>query len=66
MEAKELRELSADELARKREELREEIFHLKLKRATGRLEGPAKLKQTKRDLARLETVLNERARHGKG
>jgi large subunit ribosomal protein L29 len=60
MEAKELRDLGIDELARKRGELREEISHLKLKRATGRLENPMQLQKTKRDLARVETVLRER------
>ena len=60
MEAKELRELSAADLARKQTELREEIGHLKLKRATGRLESPMQLRKTKRDLARVETVLRER------
>jgi large subunit ribosomal protein L29 len=40
MEAKELRDLSAGDLAQKRASLREEICHLKLKRATSRLENP--------------------------
>jgi len=44
--------------------LREEIGHLKLKRATSRLENPMSLKATKRDLARVETVLREKARQG--
>jgi large subunit ribosomal protein L29 len=61
MEAKELRELSAEDLVQKRANLREEITHLKLKRATSRLENPMKLKETKRDLARLETILREKA-----
>lgn len=61
MEAKELRDLSVPELARKQAELREEIGHLKLKRATGRLENPMQLRKTKRDLARVETVLREKA-----
>lgn len=60
MEPKQLREMSPDELAQKRGELREEIFHLKLRRATSRLENPMKLRQSKRDLARVETVLRER------
>lgn len=64
MEAKELRDLTADEMARKRAELREEISHLKLKRATGRLENPMQVRKTKRDLARLETVLREKALAG--
>jgi len=61
MEAKELREMSLDDLASKRVALREDIGHLKLKRATSRLENPMKLRETKRDLARVETILRERA-----
>jgi large subunit ribosomal protein L29 len=61
MEAKELREMSVEDLAQKRLSLHEEIGHLKLKRATSRLENPMKLKETKRDLARVETILRERA-----
>ncbi len=55
-----MREMSSEEMGQKRTELKEEIFHLKLRKATGRLENPMKLKQTKRDLARLETVLGEK------
>ena len=65
MEAKELRDLSADDLVQKRNSLREEIGHLKLKRATSRLENSMSLKSTKRDLARAETILRERALRGK-
>ena len=61
MEAKELREISSADLTRRQTELREEIGHLKLKRATSRLENPMKLRQTKRDLARVETILKEKA-----
>jgi large subunit ribosomal protein L29 len=64
MEAKEFRDMSAEDLTRKRTELREEIGHLKLKRATSRLENPMKLRQTKRDLARVETILREKALPG--
>ena len=64
MEAKQLRELGDEELAQKRTELKEEIFHLKLRRATGRLENPMKLRHDKRDLARLETVIGEKTRAG--
>ncbi|HEY7166686.1 MAG TPA: 50S ribosomal protein L29 [Candidatus Binatia bacterium] len=61
MEAKELRQMTEDELRQKGTELREEIGHLRLKRATSRLENPMKLKQTKKDLARVQTVLREMA-----
>ncbi len=64
MEAKELRDLTIDDLKRKGAELREEIGHLKLKRATNRLENPMKLRETKRDLARVETVLRQKALAG--
>jgi len=60
MEAKQIREMSADELTQKRTELKDEIFHLRLRKATGRLENPMKLKETKKDLARLETILREK------
>ena len=65
MEAKELREMSVDDLAGKRVSLREEIGHLKLKRATSRLENPMKLGETKRDLARVETILREKMPQGR-
>lgn len=61
MEVKEMREMSAEDLAQKRVSLREEIGHLKLQRATSRLENPMKLRETKRDLARVETILRERS-----
>jgi large subunit ribosomal protein L29 len=61
MEAKELREMSAEDLVQKRDALREEIGHLKLKRATSRLENVMKVRETKRDLARVETILREQA-----
>jgi len=65
MQAKQMREMSGDELNQKRRELAEEIFHLRLRRSTSRLENPMKLRQTKRDLARVETVLRERALRNK-
>lgn len=64
MGAKEFRDMSSADLERKLSELREEIGHLKLKRATSRLENPMKLRHTKRDLARLETILKEKAVQG--
>ncbi len=65
MEAKQMREMSPNELAQKREDLKEEIFHLKLRLATSQLENPMKLGQTKRDLARLETILKEKMLQGR-
>ncbi|MCH7569028.1 MAG: 50S ribosomal protein L29 [Deltaproteobacteria bacterium] len=66
MEAKQFREMNSDELAQKRRELKEEIFHLRLRRVTGQLESSMKLRQTRRDFARLETILRERQIRGAG
>ena len=61
MEAKDLRGMSAADLTEKLAGLREELGHLALKRATSRLDNPMKLKETKRDIARVATVLREKA-----
>jgi len=60
MQDKDLREMADEELAQKRRELKEEIFHLKLRKATGRLENAMKLRENRRDLARIETILREK------
>jgi large subunit ribosomal protein L29 len=59
--ARELRDLSNDELASKLAEFREELFNLRFQDATGALENTARLRQTKREIARILTVQNERA-----
>lgn len=65
MEARELRELLPEELEQKLEELREELWRLKLRAAVGPLENPARVKSLRRDIARVETVKRELLR-GKG
>ena len=60
--AKELRELSAEDLQRRATELRETLFQDQLKRATGSLDNPSERTQHKRDLARILTVLGEKSR----
>lgn len=64
MRAKELRELSQQELGSKEEELKESIFRFRLRRGTKQLESSAALRSAKRDLARVKTIQNERARRG--
>jgi large subunit ribosomal protein L29 len=66
MRAEKIRELSNDELRQKQTELTEASFHLRLRRATGQLANPMKVRETKRDLARVLTILGERARRGRG
>ena len=57
--ARELRELSMDELSQKERDLKEELFNLRFQRATGQLENLMRLTQVKRDIARVKTVLRE-------
>ena len=59
MKASELRTLSVPELQAKSRELRDELFNARVKRATGQLENTAKLRQLRRDVARVETVLTQ-------
>ena len=61
MKASELRELTQDELATKARETRNEFFGARVRFATGQLENTAKLRLLRRDVARIETVLRERA-----
>ena len=60
MKASELRELSLEELEHKLEDLTQEFFNLRFQHATDQLENPMRLRQTKRDIARIKTVLRER------
>ncbi len=60
MSAKELRELSSEELRAKESELRQELFNLRFQHATRQLENTARIPQAKREMARVLTVLRER------
>jgi len=59
MKASEIRELSMEDKLRRVEELQEALFNLRFQHETGQLENPQKLKQTKRDIARLKTLIGE-------
>jgi large subunit ribosomal protein L29 len=61
LRARELRDLTDDELERRLLETRQELFNLRFQSATGALENSARLKLTKREIARILTVRNERA-----
>ena len=60
MKPQEARDMTQDELLTRERELADELFHLRLKRATSQLPNPMKVRQTKRDLARVKTLLHER------
>ena len=59
MKVSEIRELAPEEMQSKVDDLREELFNLRFQHGTGQLENSQKLKQTKKDIARLKTVMRE-------
>lgn len=59
MKAKELKELAKEELREKEKELGQELFNLRFQKATGQLGNTAMIPKTKRNLARVKTVLRE-------
>jgi large subunit ribosomal protein L29 len=60
MKTTEIRELNSDELIARKRELRQETINLRLQQASGQLERPSLLKDLRREIARIETVLSER------
>jgi len=57
---KEVKDLSTDELKQKNMNIAEELFRLRIRHASGQLESPAMMKNLRKDIARLKTVLRER------
>ena len=62
MKTKEIRELSREELATRKRELREESFHLRIQQQSGQLEKPSTLRDIRREIARIETVLTQKTK----
>ena len=60
MTIKEIRELSLEELETKVNELKQELFNLKFQKTLGQLQNTAKIKDVKRTIARLKTVVAEK------
>ena len=60
MRARELREMTDEELEHRLAETRQELFNLRFQGATGALENTARLKLAKREIARILTIRNER------
>lgn len=59
LELKELQQLTAPELADKAKQLVQELFNLRFQFGTGRLENPMQIRKTKRDIARIKTVIRQ-------
>ncbi|MBT8424751.1 MAG: 50S ribosomal protein L29 [Silicimonas sp.] len=61
MDAKELRDKSPDQLRDELANLKKEAFNLRFQQATNQLENTARMRQVRRDVARVKTILNEKA-----
>jgi large subunit ribosomal protein L29 len=60
MKAKTLRDRSHDELTKTLSDLEEQLFKLRFQKSTGQIENPVKIREVRRDIARVLTVINER------
>lgn len=60
MKASELRDMSADDIKNRLEELEEESFNFRFQHVSGQLASPIRLRQVRRDIARVRTILSER------
>ena len=60
MKAKELKNLSVEELTKKLDELKKDLFMLRMQHATNQLEKPMQIAATKKDIARVKTIIREK------
>jgi large subunit ribosomal protein L29 len=66
IDMKELSHLTPGELAEKAMQLKQELFNFRFQMGTGRLENPMQIRKTKRDIARVKTVMRQLARTQEG
>ena len=62
MTANEIRELSVDQLDTQVKELKQELFNLKVQKTLGQLQNTTKIRQVKRDIARMKTIIVEKTK----
>jgi large subunit ribosomal protein L29 len=60
MKAAELRETTIDELRKKEQDLRKELFNLRFQKATGEIENPMRIRAIKKEIAKILTVITEK------
>ena len=60
MKAKELKNLSVEDLAKKLDELKKDLFMLRMQHATNQLDNPMRLNAVKKDIARIKTIIREK------
>lgn len=61
MKASEIRELTEAELRQKLSDARQELFNLRIRQSSGQLDKPSRLRELKRDMARIQTVIRQQA-----
>ena len=62
MDVGELRDLSVDDLEARAKELEDQLFRMRIQQSLGQLDAPLKLRFTRRDLARIKTVITQKQR----
>ena len=62
MKIKEIRDLSTQDIIQKKDDLKQQLYNLNYERKMGRVEKPHIFRAVKKDIARIETILNERKR----
>ncbi|MBN3039242.1 MAG: 50S ribosomal protein L29 [Candidatus Omnitrophica bacterium] len=65
MKPKEIREMTKEELEQKIVSLKEQLFNLRYQAKTGRLEKPSQIRNAKKDIARINTIIKEKANESK-
>lgn len=60
MKGKDLKELTKEELLKKKKDTKEELFNLRFQHSTGQLENTARLKLLKKDVAKIETIIRQK------
>ena len=60
MKIKDIREQSSDELSTRKRDLRQEAFNLRLQQQSGQMEKPSRIRDIRKEVARIETTLSER------
>ena len=60
MKAEKIREMSVDELRNKEQELQKQLFQLRFQKSIGQLDSAGKIRDTRRDIARVKTVIKQR------
>jgi large subunit ribosomal protein L29 len=62
MKVAEIRELTVDDLRAREKDLDDQLFRLRIQKSMGTLEAPAKVREVRKDLARIKTILKEKSK----